>query len=127
MLRVKPDTERAVTPTPDASIQRTIDLEHLERQTLYDKALQNEVLGLFHQQLLSARSAIPAATGRERLDLAHSLTGAARSVGAFSLADALEAFQDAPFDPKAAGRVLDLIDRVIETVDAIRALSSEKG
>ena len=60
---------------------RPVDLTHLSRQTLGDRALEQEVLQLFVQQALSVRDQIAEAGKSERLRLAHGLKGSARGVG----------------------------------------------
>jgi HPt (histidine-containing phosphotransfer) domain-containing protein len=69
---------------------RAIDLVHLARMTLGDRALEREVLQLFDRQssLLIARmrGAAPAAAAT----LAHTLKGSARGIGAWRVARAAE-------------------------------------
>ncbi len=68
-----------------------IDLVHLSRFTLGDRALEREALELFASQagiyLERLRSA---ATDREWRDAAHSLKGSARAIGAFRVGAAAE-------------------------------------
>jgi len=64
-----------------------IDLSHLQRMTLGDGRLEQEVLGMFSAQasrLAGALALLPADTGA----LVHTLKGSARAVGAFAVADA---------------------------------------
>jgi HPt (histidine-containing phosphotransfer) domain-containing protein len=75
-----------------------LDLDHLSEQTLGNRALEREVLGLF---LVHADRQIElirvAANAGERREAAHALLGAARAIGAFevsSLAGAIEQCQD---------------------------------
>jgi HPt (histidine-containing phosphotransfer) domain-containing protein len=74
------------------SFERAIDLVHLARQTLGDRALEREVLDLF---VLQARAVIAMLRGtpdaKRRADLAHTLKGSARSVGAWRVAAEAEA------------------------------------
>jgi HPt (histidine-containing phosphotransfer) domain-containing protein len=75
-----------------ASFERPIDLVHLARQTLGDRSLEREVLTLFVVQARSVLAQMEmAAPGRVRLDLAHTLKGSARSVGAWHVAAEAEA------------------------------------
>lgn len=90
-----------------------IDLNHLGRQTMDDIALQSEVLGLFHQQLLAAKGAIKAMTVDDRRDLAHCLVGAAKAVGAFSFAETMEALGHDPASRSISDRALSQIDSLI--------------
>jgi HPt (histidine-containing phosphotransfer) domain-containing protein len=71
-----------------------IDLAHLKRMTLGDAGLEREVLAMFVSQaarLAEALAGLPA----EALQLAHTLSGAARAVGAFAVAEAAEAVHGA--------------------------------
>jgi HPt (histidine-containing phosphotransfer) domain-containing protein len=73
--------------------QRPIDLEHLDRYTGGDAALNREILGLFdnqcHEILIKLEQlAVEHHDGKSWRELVHTLKGAARGVGAFALADA---------------------------------------
>jgi HPt (histidine-containing phosphotransfer) domain-containing protein len=87
-----------------------LDLVHLSRQTLGDDTLEAELLGLFDRQAgqFAARLAPALRPGEEkwRADLAHTLKGSARAVGAVAVARAAEAYEAAA---RADGR--DLADR----------------
>src|SRR3954471_9316927 len=64
-----------------------IDFEHLQRMTLGDAGLEQEVLAMFVAQstrLMHTLAAIPA----DASALAHTLKGSARATGAFGVADA---------------------------------------
>lgn len=81
----------AFAEAPAASFERPVDLVHLARQTLGDRALEREVLGLFQVQaraIFAQLQSIPQA--QARLDLAHTLKGSARAVGAWKVAEAAE-------------------------------------
>ncbi|WP_188719197.1 histidine kinase [Nitratireductor aestuarii] len=110
-----PTGERLVSQSTqqDEAQGPLIDLDHLAGQTLYDIALQNEVLALFHQQLLEARSAVLSMNSDQRRDLAHRLVGAARAVGAFSLALTVEAVSNDPQDTEILARMRAQIDSLI--------------
>jgi len=75
----------------------TLDLVHLSRQTLGDSALETELLALFQNQArqFAKRLAGPSHPGDEkwRADLAHTLKGSARAVGAFKAAQAAENYE----------------------------------
>ncbi|QGM47565.1 Hpt domain-containing protein [Methylocystis heyeri] len=97
-----------------------IDLVHLSRQTLGDSELENELLILFDRQALqfAARLALPAAPGEsgQRGDLAHTLKGSARAIGAFELGEAADAYEiavraGAPETEFALKRLQAAIDR----------------
>lgn len=74
------------------SFERPVDLIHLARQTLGDRALEREVLALFQVQARSILAQLAqAGEAGLRQDLAHTLKGSARAVGAWKVADASEA------------------------------------
>jgi HPt (histidine-containing phosphotransfer) domain-containing protein len=71
-----------------------IDIEHLRRMTLGDAGLERQVLAMFAGQaarLIDALGVLPA----EAAELAHTLKGSARAIGAFEVADATEALEAA--------------------------------
>jgi HPt (histidine-containing phosphotransfer) domain-containing protein len=71
-----------------------IDIEHLKRMTLGDAGLEHEVLAMFAGQaarLIDALAGLPP----EAAELAHTLKGSARAIGAFQVADAAEALEAA--------------------------------
>jgi HPt (histidine-containing phosphotransfer) domain-containing protein len=80
-----------------------IDLVHLSKQTLGDAALETELLRLFEGQAeaFAARLLAPAPLAetawdiQQRIVLAHTLKGSSRAIGAFALADAAQAYEDA--------------------------------
>jgi HPt (histidine-containing phosphotransfer) domain-containing protein len=81
-----------------------IDFEHLQRMTLDDAAIEQEVLTMFSAEsarLVHTLAAMPA----DASALAHTLKGSARAIGAFAVADAaarLEAAIARGFDASAA-------------------------
>jgi HPt (histidine-containing phosphotransfer) domain-containing protein len=89
----------ALDPTSGGQHLRPIDLVHLSRQSLGDRALEIELLALFERQAeqIAARLATSAANGerRWRHDLAHTLKGSARAVGAMAVAAAAQAYEEA--------------------------------
>lgn len=93
------------------SRSRPIDLVHLAGQTLGDRELEREVLGLMSSQVEQCAARIEAATDRERSRLAHALKGAARNVGAFALADRAQVTEDRPADAHAVAALLDEMTR----------------
>ena len=68
-----------------------VDLVHLSRRTLGDRALEREVLTLFVRQCDVYLERLHAALdGTTRAQAAHALAGSAQAVGAFAVAE--EAF-----------------------------------
>ena len=98
---------------------RPVDLAHLSRQTMGDRALEQEVLALFVQQALAVHDKILDADVKERLLLAHGLKGSARAVGAFAIADCAAAIEGQPEDVKTLKRLGVLIEEVRDFIAAI--------
>lgn len=105
--------------TCEPSQSRPIDLIHLSRQTLGDRALEEEVLGMFVQQLATARDNLAAADDAGRRMIAHTLKGTARGIGAFRLGDCAAAIEDAPDNKALIARLSKAIDEVRDFVAAI--------
>lgn len=103
----------------EAAHARPIDLIHLSRQTLGDREVEQEVLGLFVQQALSVRDRLGQAASAERLSLAHGLKGSARGIGAFAIADCVEAIEKHPEDRQALKRLSVLIDEARDFIASI--------
>jgi HPt (histidine-containing phosphotransfer) domain-containing protein len=76
---------------------RAIDLIHLARQTLGDRDLETELLGLFRRQarqIVERLSAdLPGDSIPWRADLAHTLRGSARAIGATRVAIKAEIYE----------------------------------
>lgn len=81
--------------------QRAVDIEHLSQYTGGDESLNAEVLKLFDTQTSELvgrlRNILDARDTKSWKEVTHTLKGAARGVGAFSLADAAAAAE--PIDP----------------------------
>ena len=120
----------AVQPTPsgftgktaqnsNGNASRPIDLAHLARQTMGDRALEQEILKLFVRQALSIRDDLLTAKGNARLRLAHTLKGSALGVGAFTLAEAVEGLELEPDNRAKLNAVSVKVDEVSNFVAAI--------
>jgi HPt (histidine-containing phosphotransfer) domain-containing protein len=98
-----------------------IDFEHLARMTLGDPALECEVLTMFSAQsadLVGQLGGLPAEAG----NIAHTLKGSARAIGAFTVAEAaarLETALGGGGDARAALETLK--DAVAQAQGAIEA------
>lgn len=95
-----------------------IDIIHLERQTMGDRALESEVLVLFLAQLDSAAVEFPALGLPERQRAAHALVGASRGVGAFTLANCASAIEARPADAEAIDRFREALRQVSAFIKA---------
>lgn len=84
---------------------RPIDLVHLARQTMGDKALELDVLQLFARQARESMKELAAADGAARAAVAHRLKGSAQSVGATAVASAAAALEENPADAAALAGV----------------------
>jgi HPt (histidine-containing phosphotransfer) domain-containing protein len=99
-----------------------IDIAHLGRMTLGDAGLEREVLAMFSAQavgLIGRLKALPA----DATELAHTLKGSARAIGAFRVADAAESLEAAirsGDDPAPA--LAELNDAVAQSRMAIDAI-----
>jgi len=99
-----------------------IDFEHLNRMTLGDAGLEQEVLAMFVAQsarLVHKLAARPA----DASALAHTLKGSARAIGAFAVADAavrLELAIARGFDTSAA--LAELGEEIAQARVAIEAV-----
>jgi HPt (histidine-containing phosphotransfer) domain-containing protein len=99
-----------------------IDIAHLGRMTLGDAGLEREVLAMFSAQavgLIGRIKALPMDT----TELAHTLKGSARAIGAFRVADAAEALETAMRSGDDPARALaELNDAVAQSRTAIDAI-----
>lgn len=98
---------------------RPLDLEHLSRQTMGDRQLEEEILAMFAHQIAEIRKNIPAADEAKRLMLAHTLKGTARNVGAFVLGDCTEQLEADPGNKTLLSRLSKLIDEASDFIAAI--------
>ena len=100
----------------------SVDLVHLARYTGGDEALNAEVLRLFDRQASEMVSRLgpilDARDARTWAEIAHSLKGAARGIGAFALADAA-AFAE-PIDPANAAHALPALLALREEAEAVQ-------
>jgi HPt (histidine-containing phosphotransfer) domain-containing protein len=108
--------------------EAVLDLVHLSRQTFGDHALETELLILFERQAaqLALRLAAPVGAGdaAAHTDLAHLLSGSARSVGAFAVAAAAQSYETAlrSGDPGRAALCARLLDEIAKARTAIADL-----
>ena len=119
-------------PADDApAAAEPVDLGHLARYTLGDAALEREVLELFCSQSMTYLERLrTASSDKEWGDIAHSLKGSARSVGAWRVARAAERAEalrlDSPDGEKVAH--IDELDASLKEADAyIRSVFVARG
>ena len=111
-----------------AERSRPIDLVHLARYTLGDRALESEILQLFRAQAGIYMDRLKSASdGRSWREAAHTIKGSARGIGAWGVAQAAEAAErlaDGPADPaaQATAAILDSgVKQVIGYIDELLA------
>jgi HPt (histidine-containing phosphotransfer) domain-containing protein len=114
-----------VFETPDMAGQmiareRPVDLVRLARQTGGDRALEEEVLHLFLKQAKSIGKAMrDGADATQCKRHAHTLKGAARSVGAGAIADTAKAVEDMPGERSCVRALLTEIDRTCDYINSL--------
>jgi HPt (histidine-containing phosphotransfer) domain-containing protein len=128
----RPDIE--IMPNESGIVtDRPIDLVHLSRQTLGDRALETELLQLFDRQAAQIAARLAADTGnadrRWRQDLSHTLKGSARAIGAGLVANAAQHYENVLASTRDDSQIAAARDALIATVDvarkAIRALLAD--
>ena len=85
-----PDNSKGPCP----SKVRPIDLVHLAKQTMGDKALEIEVLQMFARQARACLGEIASGEPKKVAGAAHRLKGAASAVGAFRVSETAEMLED---------------------------------
>ena len=106
-----------------------IDLDHLDRYVAGDRALRDEVLGIFEEQAaMWTRMLDPRAEDKAWRDAAHALKGASRGVGAWNIGDTCQAAEtligDARDEEARAATLAELRAQVERTVAEVRRLRS---
>ncbi|MBX9757724.1 MAG: Hpt domain-containing protein [Beijerinckiaceae bacterium] len=124
--------ERKLKPAraPDAlAADRPIDLVHLSRQSLGDRALERELLQLFDRQaeqiIARLASEIGAGDRRWRRDLSHTLAGSAKAVGALRVGHAASVYEEALFSSASDRELKVLRDALSGEVAAARTAIAE--
>lgn len=84
-----------VAVTKACANRRAIDVEHLARMTLGERSLEREVLALFDRQADMLMPRIRRGNPAVAAASAHTLKGSAVGIGAFSVARAAEAVEQA--------------------------------
>jgi HPt (histidine-containing phosphotransfer) domain-containing protein len=107
-----------------AAPPRALDREHLSRQTAGDPALEREVLEIFRRQARRQLFRLEAMTDpAARHDIAHTMKGSARGIGATRVADAAAAFEQAVARGTGAGPALaELAEAIAATLGEIETM-----
>ena len=103
--------------------KNAIDLEHLARYTGGERGLNSEVLRLFDGQITKMvaelHTLLASRDGKRWREVAHSIKGAARGVGAFSMGDLAASVEPiSPADAPAAKDAIAKLEREAQTVRA---------
>lgn len=98
--------------------RRALDLVHLARQTLGDRALESEVLRLFATQSRLLLARLQTAEGEERRQVAHTIKGSARAVGAWEIAEAAETIESGAQDSAPLACAIDRAQAMIRDLAA---------
>ena len=110
---------------PLAPRDQPIDLAQLSRMTLGDRSLEQEVLALFELQAGVLLARMASETPNVVAGLAHTMTGSARGVGAWKVAEAAEALER--LSSGAGGPVMlnRAVDRLSTAVSEAQAAIAE--
>jgi HPt (histidine-containing phosphotransfer) domain-containing protein len=100
-----------------------IDLEHLARYTGGEKGLNGEILRLFDGQITSMvaelNGLLASRDGKRWREIAHTIKGAARGVGAFEMGEAAAKAEPVnPADSAEAEAAIQKLEREAQTVRA---------
>lgn len=104
MIELTQTAVGAVVSPPLVPGGRPIDLVHLSRMTLGDRALERDVLGLFDRQIGFLMERIETAESRVAAAAAHTLKGSAQGIGAFALAKVAAQVEEAATSGDVSGR-----------------------
>ena len=101
----------------------TVDLEHLAKYTGGEKALNDEILRLFDNQITSMvaelNGLIAGENAKRWREIAHTIKGAARGVGAFEMGEAAAKAEPVnPADKPEAQAALQKLESEAQTVRA---------
>jgi len=114
------NVEAAPSLAPD---DRPIDVVHLARTTLGDRSLEREVLQLFDRQSILLIARMRTASPEGMAMLAHTLKGSARGIGAWRVARAAEALEQA--GGNGGNEIGGALERLASVADEARAVIAE--
>ena len=103
--------------------RRAIDLDHLARYTGGEKDLNGEILRLFDSQITGMvaelNALLESRDGKRWREIAHTIKGAARGVGAFEMGEA--AAKAEPVDPANGPEAKAAIAKLESEAETVRA------
>jgi HPt (histidine-containing phosphotransfer) domain-containing protein len=104
-------------------------MEHLARYTGGDVALNAEILRLFDSQasvlVAQLKAILEARDARSWKEVTHTIKGAARGIGAFSLADSAAKLE--PLDLSDRATILSELDILNDRAEAVAAFIRDYG
>jgi HPt (histidine-containing phosphotransfer) domain-containing protein len=110
---------------PEAAV---IDDDHLGRMTLGDRALEREVLEIFVRQTIIMLGRIAGAEPALAAAAAHTLTGSARGIGAWRVAEAAERVERLATGHAVAAELDAAVEQLkAATVQASAAIAARLG
>lgn len=104
-----------------------LDEDHLTRMTLGDRALEREVLQIFVRQNALMLGRIADAGPARLAEAAHTLSGSARGIGAWRVAQAAERLERASGEACEAGLSRALADLETASLEASAAIAARLG
>jgi HPt (histidine-containing phosphotransfer) domain-containing protein len=111
----------ATVADPQPPAGEAIDIQHLARMTLGELSLQREVLALFDRQADVLLPRIRRGAPPLAATLAHTLKGSAASIGAFKVARAAEAVEQAQNFVDRDAAMAAAIERLAAVLDEAKA------
>lgn len=107
--------------------QAMIDVKHLDRYVAGDKALRDEILAIYEEQVETWVSMLdPQAEDMVWRDAAHALKGASRGVGAWELGELCAAAEEMIGEKASTQARTDIVARLRQTlhstIDEVRRL-----
>jgi HPt (histidine-containing phosphotransfer) domain-containing protein len=105
---------------------QAIDLKHLARYTGGERGLNGEILRLFDSQIsgmvAELNGLLESRDGKRWREIAHTIKGAARGVGAFQMGDAAASAE--PVDPANNAEAKAAIQKLESEAETVRAFIS---
>ncbi len=112
----RPQREASAAPDP-----QVLDLAHLQRYSMGDRALEADLLALFRTQVQMQANAIAASDDASSWKLStHTLKGVARTLGAWQIARTAEDLESVGHDGEP-GRKMQLLGLLKEQIAACEA------
>jgi HPt (histidine-containing phosphotransfer) domain-containing protein len=120
---------RESTGEPEMDDRNPIDRKHLAKYTLNNRALEEEILALFVDQLPQSLEQLRSSVNEKEWRIAaHTIKGSARAVGAKALADAAAEAEAVTGNLEEQARLVAEIDRQVAIATRyVRQLNASAG